>query len=183
MGPDATTANRDRPRKRAAREPFRRRLLRPVRETARLVGMLFREPRAFPGELTAVLRAAFRTIWRARGGGLYACGFLVTFVILEVRMFAGDLAGASGVGDFLTQQVVELFLRYTVESLGNTIRAFLWPLYVAGFQPPLGLMALAALYLLFPITLKRPIERWLFDDPGAERQSSRASSGADENQE
>jgi hypothetical protein len=125
--------------------------------------VLLRDPRAFPGDLLAVLRVAFRAIWRARGGGLYACGFLVTFVFLELRMFVDDVTGASGVGDFVTQQVFELFFRYTIESLGNTIQAFLWPVHLIGFRPPVGIIALAVMYVLFPLTLKPPIERWLFD--------------------
>ena len=146
--------------------------MRPVRETARLSGVLLQEPRAFPAELLAVLRASFRAIWRARGGGLYACGFLVTFVILEVRMFVDDVTDAAGVGDFFLEQAFELFFRFTIESFRNTMLAFLWPLYLIDFRPPTGMIALVVMYVLFPMTLKKPIERWLFDgELGAARTS------------
>ncbi len=50
------------------------------------------------------------------------------------------------------------------------ISAFLWPVYLIEAWQPYGLILLVALFVLFPIVLKKPIERWLFgsnaaDDP------------------
>jgi hypothetical protein len=36
--------------------------------------------------------------------------------------------------------------------------------YVVQFQPPVGLIALVAAFVLFPRYMKQPIERWLFQD-------------------
>ena len=33
----------------------------------------------------------FRKVWRLRGGGLYACGFAITFVVLEIGSLADDV--------------------------------------------------------------------------------------------
>lgn len=144
------------------KEPFRRRLTRPIREAAALADTLFRRPRDFPAETLSLIRRGFRRVWAARGGGLYACGFFVTFVLLEVRMLFDDISGAAGVGDFVVGQTVEWVFRFTVESIQNTVHAFLWPLHVIGFQPPWGIIGLGVAWLLFPAILKEPLEAWLF---------------------
>ena len=142
---------------------FIRRLLRPLEVIVELLTVLVTQPRSFPHAFALVFRHAFRAVWDARGGGLYAVGFFVTFVWLEVMMFVEDVAEASGVGDFVTSQLFEVFIRYTVESVGNTVRAFLWPVYALQYQPPIGLILLAAAFILFPRYLKPSFERWLFD--------------------
>ena len=38
-------------------------------------------------------RTWFRKVWKVRGGGLYACGFAVAFIILEVGSLADDVTG------------------------------------------------------------------------------------------
>ena len=37
-------------------------------------------PKSFPAAMLELIRRAVRKIWDARGGGFYACGFVVTFV-------------------------------------------------------------------------------------------------------
>ncbi len=125
-----------------------------------------------------VFRHGFRTVWDARGGGLYAVGFFLTFIWLELTMFVDDVVEASGVGDFITSQLFEILIRFTVESWLNTLRAFLWPAYVLQFQPPIGLLLLGAAFLLFPRFVKPSLERWLFDhdqdrDPATESASEK----------
>ena len=61
-------------------------------EAASLGRTLKDEPRSFPGELLRLIKKSFRTVWDARGGGLYAVGFIVTFVYLEIRMVVSDIA-------------------------------------------------------------------------------------------
>lgn len=126
--------------------------------------MLLRRPREFPGALLEAFRRGFRRVFRARGGGLYATGFFVTFAWLELTMLLDDLASSTGAGGFFAQQLTELFLRYTVESLQNTVQALLWPLFVVAYRPPWGLVLLVAMYYAFPLMVKKPLERWLFGD-------------------
>ena len=40
-------------------------------------------------------RTWFRKVWEVRGGGLYACGFAVTFVIFEIGSLADDVLGVA----------------------------------------------------------------------------------------
>jgi hypothetical protein len=105
-----------------------------------------------------------RQLWDARGGGLYACGFVLTFIWLEIRSFFDEIISSDGVADFFGAQVFQMFFRFTVESLQNTIGAFIWPAYLLEWSPEWGAALLIALYFLFPRFLKKPLEHWLFHD-------------------
>jgi len=133
------------------------------REAQRLGRVLRDEPSSLPAEFLAKIKRSFRKVWNARGGGLYACGFFVTFVYLEVRMFFVDIVEADSVGGYVTEQAVEIFFKYLGESLANTIAAFLWPLTLLQYRPPVGLIVLAAMYAVFSTLIKKPLEHWLFD--------------------
>jgi hypothetical protein len=134
------------------------------REAQRLGRVLRDEPSSLPGEILTKIRRSFRAVWSARGGGLYACGFIVTFVFLEVRMFFVDIIEAESVGDYVTEQTFEIFFKYLGESLANTIAAFLWPVTLLQYRPPTGLIILVAMYAVFSTLVKKPLERWLFDE-------------------
>jgi hypothetical protein len=114
--------------------------------------------------LLELVRRAVRKIWDARGGGFYACGFVVTFVWMEIRMLLEDVVQAESVGDFFTEQIWEMFFRYFSESFINGFLALIWPVYVIDYRPPWGFVLLGAMYLVFATILKEPLERWLFDD-------------------
>jgi len=124
------------------------------REAKALARILVNEPRSFPSALLELIRRSLRTVWDARGGGLYACGFAVTFVFLEIRMFFLDIFAAESVGDFVTGQVSELLFKYIGQSIENTVHAFMWPVYVIEFQSPWGVGFLAGMFVLFPIFVK-----------------------------
>jgi hypothetical protein len=134
------------------------------REFASLGQLLAREPKKFPGALLKVTRRSVRTVWDARGGGYYACGFVLTFIWLELRMFVDDIAAATGIADFFSEQLLEMLFRYLGESFMNTIRAFMWPVYVIQISPPWGLVVFVLMAVLFKNFLKEPIEHWLFHD-------------------
>ena len=106
-------------------------------------------------------RRWFRKVWKVRGGGLYACGFAVTFVILEIGSLADDVLG---VGAIFTGQAIEFLVNFLLDSFTNTLKAFMWPVFVVQYAPPWGAVGLGVAYWLFPTTLKKPIERWLFRD-------------------
>lgn len=118
------------------------------------------------GGLVDAVRRWVRKIWDARGGGFYACGFVVTFVYLETTMLVSDVVEADSVGGFISGQVFEIMFRYLGESIGNTIQSFLWPLRFVEYRPPWGIAILLALYLLFANFVKEPLQGWLFGDDG-----------------
>lgn len=142
------------------------------REVADLGRTLGNEPKAVPGKLLHIVRRSVRTIWDARGGGFYACGFVITFIVLEIRMLLEDVVSAEGVGDFFSEQLFEMFFRYFTESFVNSIKSFIWPLFVMQFRPPVGIIALIAGYFLFSRVLKSHLEDWLFEDAAAGQQDN-----------
>ena len=96
-----------------------------------------------------------------RGGGLYACGFAVTFAVLEVGSIIDDV---KEVGLLFDGQVVSFLMNFVIDSFKNTIQAFAWPAAVARFAPPWGAIGLGVAFWLFPGYVKKHIEGWLFDE-------------------
>ncbi len=143
---------------------FLKRMANRGREFLALGKILANEPRDFPAALSRVLKKSFRTVWEARGGGLYACGFLVTFVYLEIRMFFIDIIEADSVSSFVSEQASEIVFKYISESFQNTISAFMWPVHVIQINPPYSAVILGGMFVVFSFFIKQPLERWLFDD-------------------
>jgi hypothetical protein len=111
-----------------------------------------------------LFRAWFAKIWKVRGGGLYAVGWAVTFAYLEVTTVIGEIAEADGVVDFFTSQLLEFFLRFMGDSIKNMIQAFMWPVWIVQWRPPVGAIALGGAFMLFPTYVKPHITAWLFPD-------------------
>ena len=87
---------------------FKERMVERGRDAKHLGKTLKDEPQAFPREVGGLVRRTLRRVWDARGGGLYACGFVVTFVYLETKMLVSDIAEAESVGGFFTEQAAEM---------------------------------------------------------------------------
>lgn len=153
-------------------EPLRKKPKRPFLDGPRehlaaMYGLgrtLVEEPRSFPHQLKLHLLAWARATWNARGGGFYACGFVVTFLYLEVKLLFTELFSSSGAADFLVEQVLQLVLRFTVDSLVNTLLALIWPALFLSVAPVNGLVFLVVGYLVFTRFLKEPLTRMLFND-------------------
>ena len=120
--------------------------------------------RNLAGHAHGHFRSWFAKIWEVRGGGLYACGYAVTFAYMEVKMFVNDVLQSDSFVGFIASEVIEIVMHFAVDSIINMVKAFMWPVYVTQLYPPYGLIALAAAFVLFPIFLKKPITRWLFPD-------------------
>ena len=95
-----------------------------------------------------------------RGGGLYALGFAITFIVLELGSVVEDAKQFSLV---LDGQVFNFVLNFIIDSIKNTLSALIWPVTVMQLAPPWGLIALCAGFIAFPRFLKKPIDDWLFD--------------------
>ena len=104
-----------------------------------------------------------RKIWNVRGGGLYACGFAVTFVVLEVTSIVEDFQQVGLIAD---GHILEFLFNFVMDSFINTGLSFAWPAFVAKFATPYGAIGLGLAFWLFPRYVKKHIERWLFDDDG-----------------
>jgi hypothetical protein len=154
----------------APRKPFGRR----VGENIRAAGELGRDAVARPGGLPdkahGWFRAWFRKVWDVRGGGLYAVGFAIAFLFFEVReAVVEDIPQFVAMNSFFSSELISFGIQFVVDTMINFVRALMWPMYVVTLWPPVGAIALAAGFLLFPRYLKAPIERWLFQDADAGR--------------
>ena len=113
----------------------------------------------------SAFREWFRKVWTVRGGGLYAVGFAVTFVILELQEVVGDLASLAAMitGGGLNELIGFVF-GFIIDSFVNTFYSLIWPVYVIQWQPPWGAIGLGLAYAGFASFLKQPITNWLFHD-------------------
>ena len=151
-------------KKRPKKPPISRRLGDKLHAAGEFGRDSVRDPGSVPGKAHGWFRRWFRKIWKVRGGGLYALGYIVTFVWLEVTSLTGDIVDSDGVSDFLSGQAFEFVFRFASDSIVNMIQAFLWPLSFVEYRPPYGIVALVLLYLGFARFLKPPIEQWMFGD-------------------
>ena len=146
------------------KKSFSQKLAARFQEFKELGSILVSQPREFPAALLKILKRTVRNIWDLRGGGLYACGFAISWLYLEATMLIEDIIGFADLGNALGEQLIRFVFRFTFESLANTIYAFMWPAFVAQYYPPWGAIALGAAFVIFPITLKKPLQEWLFRD-------------------
>jgi len=103
----------------------------------------------------------FRKVWKVRGGGLYACGFALTFLVFEIGSLRDDIAQIGGI---FNGELIEFVINFLIDSFTNTIKAFAWPVYVVQIAPPFGAIGLGIAFVAFTKYLKPPITRWLFPD-------------------
>ena len=122
--------------------------------------------RVLPEKSHGWFRDWFRKVWKVRGGGLYAVGFAVSFLVFEIGSLSDDILG---IGSLFNGQAINFIVQLLLESLMNTIKAFAWPVYVVAWAPPYGVIGLALAFVGFTRFLKAPLERWLFpDEKGAD---------------
>lgn len=155
------TALKKKPAKK--KESFFEKIDRRIHDLGELGGILVRRPRDFPGALLAFLKRLFRNVWDVRGGGLYTIGYLVVLIWLEITMLIDDVVNFTLDGYGIVGSLLQYVFRFSIESLANAIKAFIWPVYVIELYPPWGILALGAMFVIFPAVLKKPLEKWLFD--------------------
>lgn len=114
-------------------------------------------------------RSWFTKVWKVRGGGLYACGYAITFVALEVTTVVGEFAESDSIGSFLSEQLLEFIFRFASDSILNLVKALMWPVYIVQWQPPFGAIGLGVAYMLFAKYFKKPITDWLFPETETEK--------------
>ena len=152
----------------------KRPLGRRVGENLRAAGEFGRDavtrPGGLPDKAHGWFRAWFRKVWDVRGGGLYAVGFAAAFMFFEIReAVVEDIPQFVAMDNIFSSELIGFGIDFLVDSMLNFVRALTWPVYVVQWWPPVGLIALIAAFVVFPRTLKAPIERWLFRDADAKR--------------
>jgi hypothetical protein len=109
------------------------------------------------------IRDWFRRVWELRGGGLYAVGFAICFAYLEItELFLEDIPAFLALDSYAADALLGFMIDFLIDTLMNTLAAFMWPVFVVQWYPPFGAVALGVAFLLFPKYLKPHIERWLF---------------------
>lgn len=156
------------------KKPPRKSIGRRVGENLRAAGEFGREtvvrPGGVPDKAHGWFRSWFRKVWEVRGGGLYAVGFAASFLFFEIReAVVEDIPQFVAMNNVLSSELIGFGIQFFIDTLLNFVRALLWPMYVVTLWPPAGAIALGVAFVLFPRYLKKPIERWLFQDgdPGS----------------
>ena len=122
-----------------------------------------------PKSIGTMIRDGLIGVWRARGGGFYGLGYLITFIVLEIRLVVGDVSESEGVVDFVSNQMIEFIFRFGIQSFINGFLAFMWPVYVLDWLGVWSIAMLVAGYLVFERVLRPIVEGWL---PGLDPQSA-----------
>jgi len=140
-----------------------------VGENIRAAGEFGREavvrPEGLPGKAHGALRGWFRRVWDVRGGGLYAVGFAVAFLLFEVReIFFDDIPRFIAMNNVFSSEIIGFGFQFVLDTFINFVKALMWPVYIATLWPPAGAIALGLAFFLFPRYLKKPIEHWLFHE-------------------
>jgi hypothetical protein len=117
--------------------------------------------RELPKKSHGWFRDWFRTVWKVRGGGLYAVGFAMAFLYFEIGSLGDDILG---IGSLFNGQALDFIIDFSVDSFMNTMKAFMWPVYVVRLAPPWGAIDLGLAFVGFTSFLKAPVERWLFGE-------------------
>jgi hypothetical protein len=143
----------------SANEPTPRRnwLFRRIGESLTTLGAVATKPHS----IGPMLRHGLLAIWRVRGGGFYGLGYLICFVVLEVRMFVGNFEGGDDVVTMIVFEVLEFVFRFTVQSFLNGLLAFLWPAFVLDVLHGWGILLIGGAWLAFDRWAKPYIEAWL----------------------
>ncbi len=97
---------------------------------------------AQPRQIGTIARETAISLWSSRGGGFYGLGYVVTFLVLEIRTLFSGVATSETVLGFIGQEVTQVFFRMAFESLLNSALAFLWPLYVLQLLSNWGVVVL-----------------------------------------
>jgi len=138
---------RSRRKGRAKRRPW---LKRRIKRSVKTVRGVVAEPHKVPSQV----RAALLKIWRTRGGGFYGFGYVVAFVVLEVRAFVGNFEGDGDIATMIAQEVLQFFFRFAAQSFINGFIAFGWPVFVLDYLGGVGLLVLGGGWVAFEYLAK-----------------------------
>ncbi len=139
----------------------------PIRERVNHLGRRSREELTRKGGIPDTAHGAFRKwsrkIWELRGGGAYAMGFIVTFLYLETMDILFDDVPKLYAMQSFASEIPPFIIEFLIDTLMNTLYAFMWPVWVLQWQSPWGVAVLVAIFVLFPKFAQKPVEHWLYE--------------------
>jgi hypothetical protein len=137
---------------------------------------------AEPRSISTMLHDGLLKIWRTRGGGFYGLGYVVCFVVLEVRAFIGNFEGDGDAMTMVLQEVAGFVFRFTAQSFLNTLLAFLWPAFVIEYLEGWGILLIGGGWVVFDRWMKPQINARMPRLRRADPESPEASNQAGENE-
>jgi len=102
-------------------------------------------------------------VWRSRGGGLYAVGFMISFIYFETIDILFDDVPKVFATNWVSAEAFDFAIEFFIDTFKNMLAAFLWPVFVIRWQAPIGIFVLAAMFYLFPRLVQKPVEHWIFE--------------------
>ena len=99
-------------------------------------------------------------LWITKGAGFYGLGYVITFVTLEARALSSDLGGSGGMTGFVTSQIIQFIIRFSVESFLNAMFALMWPVNLFRWLQGWGLPVLIGAYCLYRFVVRPTLETW-----------------------
>jgi hypothetical protein len=82
---------------------------------------------------------------------------VIAFLVLEAGSLTSSV-GNSSVSGFVTAQAIQYVLRFSVESILNTVLALVWPIHLLTWLGGYGLIVLAAGYAIFELGVRPLVE-------------------------
>jgi hypothetical protein len=141
------------------------------------------EPRSVPLQI----RDTYLRMWHSRGGGFYGLGYVIAFIVLEIRATVSSWENASDdIAGLVVQEVLQFVFRFAAQSFLNGFLALGWPLFVVEKLGGAGLALLAVVWWLFDRYARPWIAARLPEPPPksqrrrGKRSRSRASDSASE---
>jgi len=118
-----------------------------------------REPRT----IGTMLRKSLVLLWRARGGGLYGLGYVITFIANEVPRVIVSFTEIVTSAESLLGAIFEWLLRVGADSFESMLHAFLWPVVFLQLLGGWGIVALVVGFVVFE-KLLRPLVESVFPE-------------------
>ena len=156
--------NGDGKKQRRPRKSLGRRLGDGVNAAGELGRTAVNQPRELPRHAEGMLRRWFREVWSVRGGGLYATGFAIAFLYLEIVEIVTDDIPTLFATNLMSSEIIGLIVQFLIDTFVNFIMALMWPAFVAMFAPPWGAIGLGVAFVVFDRFLRKHIEEWLDRD-------------------
>ena len=135
-----------------------------VREAGRRGRAELTRKGGLPDTAHGAFRKWVRTVWQLRGGGAYAMGFIIAFLYFELMdIFFDDIPKLYAMNSIFSSELVGFVVEFIIDTLMNTLYAFMWPVFVLQWNQPWGVAVLVAIFVFFPKIMQKPVENWLFE--------------------